>query len=343
MRVLIDMGHPGHVHFFRQAMLKLQAKGHDVLVSVQPKDVTLDLLHAFDIPYQVVKSPQLPPLLRPLKLLGRDLRLTRVGRRFKPDVVTAIAGSWAAQSAFLLRKPCVVWDDTEHHKWGHRAAWPFATAIYSPDCYTLPKIQKQVFYKGTHDLAYLHPDYFTPNPAVVRQVGLDPAEPYCIVRLVSWQAVHDIGEHGFNQQRMLEFLRALEPHARPLLTSEKPLPPELEKYRLRIPAQQIHHVMAFARLCVGEGGTMMTESAVLATPAVLVNTLPAGVFEEFKRHGLLQQTSDTDEALRLCLASLRDPEAKPRALRQRDAYLRDRIDVTDLIVETLLSYAERGR
>lgn len=343
MRIMIDMGHPGHVHFFRHAIVKLQARGHDICVAVQPKEVTTTLLSAFGIDHERVESPRLPPLLRPLKVLSRDLKLYALGRRFRPDVVTAIAGSWAAHAGFLLRKPVVCWDDTEHHRWGHRAAWPFATAIYSPDCYTLPKIEKQVFYRGTHDLAYLHPNYFTPNAQVVRDVGLDPAEPYCIVRLVSWQAVHDIGEHGFRERGMLEFLRALEPYARPLVTSEKSLSPELQPYQLNIPPHQIHHVMAFARLCVGEGGTMMTESAVLGTPAVLVNTLPAGVFEEFKRHGMLEQTADTDEALRLCLRSLTDPTAKKRCLERRDNYLRDRIDVTELIVDTLETFARRGR
>lgn len=343
MRILIDMGHPGHVHFFRHAIRELERRGHDVLVSVQPKEVTLDLLRAYGIAHEIVTSPRLPPALRPLKLVGRDLRLYRLGRRFAPDVLTAIAGSWAAQTAFLLRKPAVVWDDTEHHKWGHRAAWPFATAIYSPDCYTLPPVKKQVLYAGTHDLAYLHPKYFTPDPDVVRAVGLDPEQPYCVVRLVSWQAVHDIGQHGFDERKMVEFMRALEPYARPLLTSEKALPPELEKYRLRIPPEHIHHVMAFARLCVGEGGTMMTESAVLGTPAVLVNTLRAGVFEEFGRFGLLQQTSDTDQALALCLRLLQEPDVKGRCIAARDRYLADRIDVTALIVETLERYAAMGR
>jgi uncharacterized protein len=339
MRVLIDMAHPGHVHFFRHAIAQLQARGHDVLVSAQPKELTLDLLRAFDIPHEVVASPQLPPLLRPLKVAGRDLKLVRLGRRFRPDVVTAIGGAWAAQAAFLLRRPAVVWDDTEHHKWGHRAAWPFATAIYSPDCYTLPKVKKQVFYAGTHDLAYLHPKYFSPDPQVVRNLGIDPAQPYCIVRLVSWQAVHDIGQHGFNERKMVAFMEALEPYARPLITSEKQLPPELAKYRLQIPPHLIHHVMAFARLCVGEGGTMATESAVLGTPAVLVNTLPAGVFDEFRKHDLLKQTADTDDALRLCLDWLADPDGKARAQERRDAYLADRVDVTQLIVETLEKYA----
>jgi uncharacterized protein len=343
MRVLIDMGHPGHVHFFRHAILQLQARGNEVLVSVQPKEVTIDLLRAFDIPHEIVSSPRLPPLLRPLKVAARDAKLYRVARRFRPDVLTAIGGSWAAHTSYVLRRPIVVWDDTEHHKWGHRATWPFATAIYSPDCYLLPKLDKQVFYAGTHDLAYLHPRYFTPDARIVKEAGLDPDQPYCIVRLVSWQAVHDIGQHGFDSRKLVEFLEAIEPHARPLITSEKPLPAKLARYQLRIPSHQIHHVMAFARLCVGEGGTMMTESAVLGTPAVLVNTLPAGVFDEFKRHGLLQQTTDTEEARELCLALLRDPESKARCLARRDRYLHDRIDVTALIVEALEKHARLGR
>jgi len=343
MRVLIDMVHPGHVHFFRHAIAGLQARGHEVLVSVQPKEITAELLRAFGIRHEIVNSPALPPKLRPLRMLGRDLKLVALGRRFAPDVVSAIGGVWSAQAAFLLRKPAVVWDDTEHHTWGHRATWPFASAIYSPDCYTLPKVSKQVLYAGTHDLAYLHPKYFAPDAELVRGLGIEPSEPYCVVRLVGWQAVHDIGQHGFNAGKMLEFVQALSRHARPLITSEKPLPAELAPYQLRVPPHQIHHVMAFARLCVGEGGTMATESAVLGTPAVLVNTLAAGVFDEFKRHGLLEQTRDTEEALRLCLAVLEDPHSKTRAQERRDAYLSNRVDVTALIIDTLEEYARRGR
>jgi predicted glycosyltransferase len=343
MRVMIDMAHPGHVHFFRHAISELQARGDEVLVTALPKEITLDLLHGFGIAHEVVSSRALPPLLRPLKVADRDLKLVKLGLGFKPDVVTAIGGVWAAHAAFLLRKPAVVWDDTEHHKWGHRATWPFASAIYSPDCYSLPKAHKQTLYAGTHDLAYLAPQYFAPDAEIVRGLGIDPDKPFCIVRLVSWQAVHDIGHSGFSAQKLLSFLQALERHARPLITSEKPLAPELEPYQLKIPPHQIHHVMAFARLCVGEGGTMATEAAVLGTPAVLVTTLQAGVFEEFKRHGLLQQTADTDEALRLCLGYLEDSESKARAREQRDAYLSSRVDVTQLIVDTLRLYAARGR
>src|SRR3954453_17673070 len=109
MRVLIDMAHPGHVHFFHYAIAELERRGHQVLVTALPKEITLDLLRGFGIPHEVANSRQLPALLRPFKVADRDLKLFRFGRRFRPDVVTAIGGVWAAHAAFLLRRPAVVW------------------------------------------------------------------------------------------------------------------------------------------------------------------------------------------------------------------------------------------
>lgn len=335
MRILIDIGHPAHVHFFRHAITELEHRGHVIAVTAQPKDVTFELLDSFQIPYTVISSPALPSLLRPVKMLVRDWRLWKFCRKFKPDVLTTIGGIWAPQVAFAMRKPSIAWDDTEHAKFGHLATRPFATAIYSPDCYNLARAKKQHFYPGTHDLAYLHPNRFKPDIAVVRDIGIDPAESYCIIRLVSWQAVHDIGQRGFASSKLLDFIKSIEQFARPYITSEKPLPEELKAYQLRIPVHLIHHVMAFASLCVGEGATMMTESAVLGTPAVYINTLGAGVIDMFEEYGLLRQTADTDEALRICLDWLKDPEAKEKCLKAKDKLLSDKIDVTDFIVESI--------
>lgn len=341
MKILIDMGHPAHVHFFRYAVEQLRQRGHDVLLTVQPKDVMLELLEAFGLSFVRVDNPAMPSALRLLKLGVRDLRLFRVMRRFRPDVVTAIGGVWAAQAAFFYGCPSVIWDDTEHHKWGHRACRPFATVIYSPDCYLLKPIRKQVFYPGVHELAYLHPNRFRPDADVVRSAGLKPEE-YCIVRLVSWEAVHDIGQHGFTHERLLSFLKELEPYARPLITSEKPLPKELEPYRLTIPPHQIHHILAFAALCVGEGATMLSEAALLGTPGVFVSTLRAGTLNRLEQFGLLKQTSDTEEALGMCLEWLKDRQRKERCRRRREEYLKGRIDVTELIVQVLEQYGGRS-
>lgn len=302
----------------------------------------LDLLEAWGLSYVRVDNPTLPSGLRPLKLAVRVSRLWKVIRRFRPDVVTAIGGVWAAQAAFLSGCPSVIWDDTEHHKWGHRACRPFATVIYSPDCYLLKPVRKQILYPGIHELAYLHPNRFRPDAQVVRSAGINPQEKYCIIRRVSWEAVHDIGQHGFCPERFGAFLKRLEPYARPLITSEKPLPKEWEPYRLAIPPHQIHHVLAFAALCVGEGATMLSEAALLGTPGVFVSTLRAGTLNRFEQFGLLKQTSDTDEALAMCLEWLKDPQAKDKCRKARDEYLKGRVDVTDLIVQVLEQYGRRS-
>ena len=343
MRILIDIAHPAHVHFFRHAIAEWRRHGHEVAVTAMEKDVTAELLRNFGIAYQTVNSPALPTALRPLRMLGRNWRLWRACRRFRPDVVTAVGGLWAAQTAWAMRRPAVVWDDTEHHTKGHRATWPFATVICSPDCYLLPPVRKQRLYAGSHELAYLHPRRFTPDAEVVRSLGIDPSQRYCIVRFVAWKAVHDVGQHGLVEDRKVAFVRSLAQVVRPYITSEGRLPAELEEYRLRMPAHLIHHAMAFAALTVGEGATMASESACLGVPAVYVNTLRAGTLNMFERFGLIRQTTDTDEALRLCLSWLADDRAAETCRQARQRMLAQKIDVTGYIVETVEDVGGKGR
>ena len=51
MKVLVDIIHPAHVHFFRNAISELQKKGHEVAVTARKKDVTIDLLENYGIPF----------------------------------------------------------------------------------------------------------------------------------------------------------------------------------------------------------------------------------------------------------------------------------------------------
>ena len=270
-----------------------------------------------------------------VEMLVRDVKLLAICRRFRPDVLTAISGAFAAQAGWLARRPVIVWDDTEHQKFAHLVTYPFATAVFSPDCYRKRFGPKHHLYPGCHELAYLHPRRFTADAAVARAAGVDPDGRYCLIRLISWGAHHDVGQHGIDVDKRVSFVRRIARHARPYITAEGPLPAELEPYRLRIPVSRIHHVLAFALLYVGEGATMASEAALLGTPAVYTNTLGAGTIDMFSRYGLVWQVTDTDEALDRSEALLTDSAAKRRAQEARQRVLADKIDVTRLIVETL--------
>jgi predicted glycosyltransferase len=269
------------------------------------------------------------------ELITRDVKLFKFCRKFKPDVLTGITGIFAAHVGTLLRKPSVVWDDSEHQKLAHLITWPFATAIYNPDSYYQPPTKKRHFYAGCHDLAYLHPNRFTPDADIVKALGIDPDENYSIIRFIGWGAHHDVGQHGFAEEQKLEFIKAIAEYTRPYITSEGEMPAELKKYQLTTPAHQFHHVLAFASLCVAEGATVATEAAVLGTPSIYVNTLKAGCIDMIESYGLLKQTIDTQQILKMSLDWLNDEQAKEKHQEVLKKFLDDKIDVTDFIVETI--------
>ena len=335
MRILIEITHPAHVHFFRNAITELQKRGHIVAVTAREKDVATGLLDNYQIPYTTLSKVGRSKSALIGEAIVRDARLWSFCRKFKPDILTGISCVFAAHVGWLLRKPVVVWDDTEIATMAHKLTYPFATAVYSPESF--PKIlgKKHHFYPGLHELAYLHPNHFTADVEIVKSLGIDPTEKYCIIRFVSWQAHHDIGQRGFAKEQQLKFIKEIAEYAKPYVSSESPLPEELEAYRLSIPVHQIHHVMAYATLYIGEGATMAAESAILGVPAVYVNTLELGNMNMLEEYGLLKQSTDIRQVLQYCIDWLTDPTAKEKCRAARDKLLDEKIDVTDFVVETI--------
>lgn len=66
-------------------------------------------------------------------------------------------------------------------------------------------------------------------------------------------------------------MKILEPFGTIYITSERPLEPQFEKYRIRINPLDMHHVMAFASLYIGDSQTMAAEAGVVGTPFVRLN------------------------------------------------------------------------
>jgi predicted glycosyltransferase len=253
-------------------------------------------------------------------------------------VLTGVSGISASHVGALLGKPSVIWDDTEHQKQIHLLTWPSASVICSPDCYTKSAGKKHRFYPGLHELAYLHPDRFKPDTDIVKSIGLDLKEKYCIIRMVSWGASHDVGHYGMAEKEKLQFVKEIAHHVKPYITSEAPLSSELRPYQLKIPVHFMHHVLAFASLCVTEGGTVASEAAVLGIPTLYINTQKMGYINMLEEYGLIKQSKDTKHALKLSLELLNDENSSDECQKARGKLLEDKIDVTRYIVEKIEEY-----
>jgi predicted glycosyltransferase len=328
MRVLIDILHPAHVHFFRNFYAEMEARGHEVCITARDKDRSVELLRAFDLPYQQI-SRQMSGAGLAVEMAQRTPRLMKVMRSFKPDVMTGIMGPSIALAGALRRVPAVVFYDTEFAVQTNRLVYPLAYSVCTPDCYQGKVRGRHPQYAGYHELAYLHPNRFQPDPAVLAEFGVRPDEPYSIVRFVSWQAVHDRQERGLSVKQKRHLIELLQRRGRVLISAEAPLTPDLADLAVRGPVEQIHHLIAHARLVVGESATMSSEAAVLGVPAVFIATTGRGYTDdEERRYGLVRHF--TENQYDMALSAIDEILAKPalawQAARQR--LLDEKIDVT---------------
>jgi len=161
------------------------------------------------------------------------------------------------------------------------------------------------------------------------------------MRFVSWDASHDIGHGGFTIEAKLKAVDELKKYGKLFITSETPLPKELEKYRLNISPEKIHDLLHYAALYIGEGATTATEAAILGTPSIyissLVNTM--GNFDELeKKYGLVYLFTEPEDALNKAKVILTDKNIKNKWGLKREKLLKDKIDVTSFITELIINF-----
>ena len=243
-------------------------------VLIKKKDILEELLKNAGIPYHNIleegrKDSQLGIAIG---LLKRTWRLDRFCREFKPDILT---GSSVENSLIgPLRHIPVInigEDDADVVPKYARTAYPGASVILCPDTCDCGKWNaKAVKYPGYQELGYLHPENFTPRKEVVQRY-FDPDKPYFLMRFSGLNAHHDAGIRGINNEIARHLIGILEPHGRVLITSERPLDAGLEPYRIAINPLDIHHVMAYADLYLGDSQTMAAEAGVLGVPYVRFN------------------------------------------------------------------------
>jgi|WetSurMetagenome_2_1015567.scaffolds.fasta_scaffold64719_2 uncharacterized protein len=346
MKILIDIGHPAHVHQFKYTINGLKQQGHEVLVTARKKEVSLDLLDLYKIPYTVVGTYSNNNIAKIFQMFVIDLKMFILARKFHPDLLVGGVGNvYVAHVSFLLRKKCILFNDTEHGVLQDALSFPFADSIVTPSCYKKDQGPKQIRYNGYHQLTHLHPNRFTPNPSVLGEIGLSEKDPFIILRFVSWGASHDIGAQGLSLEIKRKAIREFEKYGRVLITSEKPLSEEFEKYRISVSPEKMHDLLYYAMLLYGESSTMASESAVLGTHAIFSDIAGRGYTDEEERlYGLVYNfrldESSQEQSVEQAVKLLQDPDLRKKGKEKRERLLKDKIDVTAFMIWFIEHYPE---
>lgn len=347
MKILIDMGHPAHVHLFKHFIWGMKQRGHQVLVTARDKDVVIQLLEAYEIPYERVGKKGSGKISLIKESILRELKIYLIARDFKPDFLIGLFNPAIAHVATLLHKPSLIFIDSEPEvvKFVDLITIPFSSVILTLNSVRHDFGSKEIRINSYKELASLHPKYFTPNFQVLKDIGIRSAESYALIRFVSWGAYHDIGQHGFDGDEKHLLIEHLEKYLNVYISSESPLPKDLEKYRLPITPDKIHDFLYFAKLLVSDSQTMTTESAILGTPAVRCNSFVGpndmGNFVELEeKFGLIFNYATSKEALRRAVDIARDPHIKSNMKKRRKLLLNDKIDITAFMVWFIENYPQ---
>ena len=349
MNILIDIGHPAHVHLYRNFYHEMKLRGHNLHVTVKSLPSATRLLDLYGIPYIKIGTKGDSLAAKAFRQIDFSMRIAGIARRLHIDVGLGSSISLAHASK-LSRMKSVIFDDDDDliqplmTRFGH----PFADLIVSPSSLEHARAsRKALFYPGYHELAYLHPSRFTPDPGVLNDAGLSRGERFFIMRFNAFRAHHDKGVTGLTRDQKISLVRLLEPHGRVFITTEAETEPELLPYRLNVAPDRAHSLLSFATMFIGDSQTMTSEAAVLGVPALRCNSLAGSISylrEEEETYGLTYAYKPTEfDHLREKIAGLlKKPDLHDEWQRKRSVMLRDKIDVTAFMVWLTETYAEKG-
>lgn len=329
--LVVEIGHPAHVHFFKNPIKILKKRGWSVKIVARDKSITSELLLSQGLRYDTFHIGT-SILSKAFSILPGSITIYRTAKQFNAAVLAGIAPVYSSISSRLLGRPCVSFSDTDSALEQILIYAPNSKVIHTPNSFRFNLGKKHHRYEGFHELSYLHPKYFTPNKQVLEDAGILDQGPPIVVRMIGWDATHDFGVHSEPWEE--QFIKEFGKEYKILISSEVPLPRSLKPYQNPLQPEYYHDLLAFSRLYVGSGGTSASEAAMLGTPVIYTNPLPAGIFDalEFK-YKLVRRGNTTSEIM----STAREILTYPRSvyLSRRKKMIQSSVDVAKYVADAI--------
>ncbi len=340
MKVLFHLGHPAHFHLFKNVIRGLKNNGHTVFILIKKKDILEELLESSEFEYEnVLPKGRKDSLLNiAIGQLKQSFKVFLYCTRKRPDLLvgTSVAISHVGK---ILGIPSinVNEDDVDAVPFYARLSYPWASVIIAPEgCSTGKWHNKTIYYNGYHELSYLHPNHFTADIATAKKY-IDISSPYFIIRFAKLGAHHDKGIRGLSDKIALKVVEILKPYGNVLITSERTLDKDLNRYRIKITPSDMHHVMAYASLYIGDSQTMAAEAGVLGVPFIRFNDFVGRIsyLEEMENKyklGFGVKTNEVERLFGLMLIILHMENARDVFQKRRNAMLSEKIDTANFLI-----------
>lgn len=308
------------------------AKDNEIIWFMRDKDVTLELADAMGIDYTRLSVASNGLIGNGMEMAANLVRCIGHTLGEKIDVWVTKYGAGNCAARLCSRKTLSFNDDdvdvvpliaATSYKAAHAVLVPSVTRMGRYEC-------KARRYNGSHELFYLHPNRFRPDPGVYELLGIPTSQRFAIVRLSALKAHHDIGIRGISAQFVQDLIETCGNEIRVFISSEAPVAAEFEAYRLPIPAMRILDAMYYAEFLVADSQTMSAEAATMGTTSFRISDFVGKLsyIDELERYGLSFgfRPDDYELAIKQVSAAVRDPVFKAGCRENLVAFLDDKID-----------------
>lgn len=346
MRIMIGMHHPKQFWLFKNLIKVGKKKGWKFEILISKKDVLEELLKIENIEYKIIGVNQSEFFRKIIEINKWIRRGLKYSNKFQPDIFLSRSLPHFSFLSVLKNKPFIIFEDSEPVELIHKFTLPFASTIITPSSFRRDLGKKQLRINTYDELYYLHPNWFTPNIKILEKYGINKNDKYAILRFVSWHAHHDIRKYGLDlkmKKRIIKLLK--EKDIKIFISSEGKLENEFSNYNLNINPHEIHHLLAFSTLYIGDSQTMATEAALLGTPSIRCNSFVGkndmGNFIELEnKYKLMYNFSNPNHAIERANELINKNNLKEEWLKKTKKVLQEKIDATSFIIGFIENYPE---
>lgn len=268
MRIWVDLTNSPHVLVLRPVVDVLRARGAEVRITARDFAQTVALCERFGMGCEVIGRHRGARLgAKAIGLAERSGALARWARRHGPfDLALGHGSNDITVAARLLRIPCATMFDYEWATVQHHVNCRLAQAVVVPQAIPPERLErygargKLERYDGLKEEYYLAD--FEPDPAVLAELGLDPAQPLAVVRTPPSVSLYHRFENDVFAQ-VLDRLRGTQTVVLPRVPEQRA---QLDGFIVPERAVDAQSLIAYADVVVSAGGTMNREAVALGTP-----------------------------------------------------------------------------
>jgi uncharacterized protein len=286
VRVWADLTNSPHVLVLAPVIAALRADGHEVEVTARDFAQTLELCELHGLAHTAIGTHRGGRLgAKAIGLADRSLALTRWARR-RPrfDLALGHGSNDVTVAARLLRIPCSTMFDYEFATVQHTINSRLAQGVVVPDVIPPERLRRFGALPKLHPYPGLKEEYylsdFEADPAVLTELGLDPARPLAVVRTPPAVSLY----HRFENPLFGAVLARLRDRAQ-VVVLPRTVEQRAELARqggFVVPEHAVDapSLVALAAVVVSAGGTMNREAVALGTPVWTVFEGRLGAVDE---------------------------------------------------------------